>query len=168
MGKKYIIELPENTHWIQWIMEGTKDHHPYMDYKQVEDLTPYTEPDLERVRKEAYRQGYDTGYGTKVNEFYKQGLIDAWEAARWLVKNNAGVNLKVFGMHFTTDIFCNISASEAIEKIRQYEQEKDRQARIEYNFDEIKDVLETTAKECNVSLDEIAEVMQKMKEADNG
>ena len=42
MGK-YIIELPENTHWIQWIMEGTKDHHPYMDYKQVEDLIPYTE-----------------------------------------------------------------------------------------------------------------------------
>ena len=29
MGK-YIIELPENTHWIQWIMEGTKDHHPYI------------------------------------------------------------------------------------------------------------------------------------------
>ena len=52
--KKYIIELPENTHWIQWIMESTKDHHPYMDYKQVEDLTPYTEPDMEQVRKEAW------------------------------------------------------------------------------------------------------------------
>ena len=58
MGKKYIIELPENTHWIQWIMEGTKDHHPYMDFKQVEDLTPYTEPDLEQVRKEAYDKGW--------------------------------------------------------------------------------------------------------------
>ena len=58
VGKKYIIELPENTHWIQWIMEGTKDNHPYMDFKQVEDLTPYTEPDLEQVRKEAYQKGY--------------------------------------------------------------------------------------------------------------
>ena len=68
MGKKYIIELPENTHWIQWIIESTKDHHPYMDFKQVEDLTPYTEPDIEQVRKEAYQKGYETGYKDGYNE----------------------------------------------------------------------------------------------------
>lgn len=62
MGEKYIIELPENTHWIQWIMESTKDHHPYMDYMQAEDLTPYTEPDTESIRKEAYEQGYENGF----------------------------------------------------------------------------------------------------------
>jgi len=61
MGKKYIIELPENTHWVQWIMEGTEDHHPYMNFKSVEDLTPYTEPDLEQVRKEAYDNEYHDG-----------------------------------------------------------------------------------------------------------
>ena len=52
MGKKYIIELPENTHWIQWLMEGTEDHHPYMDFKSVEDLTPYTEFEEYRVGDE--------------------------------------------------------------------------------------------------------------------
>lgn len=50
---KYVIEIPENTHWIQWIMEGTKDHHPYMDWKLVEDLTPYTESDEQSVEKNA-------------------------------------------------------------------------------------------------------------------
>ena len=67
--KKYIIELPENTHWIQWLMEGTKDHHPYMDFKQVEDLTPYTE-------SEAYQSGYEEGY--------KKCLSDSIEAIKEL------------------------------------------------------------------------------------
>lgn len=87
-------------------------------------LTPYTEPDLEQVRKEAYRQGYDTGYGTKVNEFYEQGLIDAWEAARKIADMPYGEEEKVFGSggwHFITQH----TASEAIEKIRQYEQKQE-------------------------------------------
>jgi len=29
-----------------------------MYFKQIEDLTPYTEPDLERIRKEAYEKGW--------------------------------------------------------------------------------------------------------------
>ena len=91
MGKKYVIELPENTHWIQWIMESTKtkDHHPYMDYKQIEDLTLYTEPDLEQVRKEAYDKCMDEAemlayklYSPKIDGAYQRGLNDAWEAAR--------------------------------------------------------------------------------------
>ena len=69
--KKYIIELPENTHWIQWIMEGTKDHHPYMDYKQVKDLTPYTEDS-------AYAHGYteaESKYREIRDELEKQIMI---------------------------------------------------------------------------------------------
>ena len=49
------------------------------------ELTPYTEPDLEQVRKEAYEKGwkeaedhYEKGY----NDGYDAGLSDAWEAAR--------------------------------------------------------------------------------------
>ena len=72
--EKYIIELPENTHWIQWIMESTKDHHPYMDYKQVEDLIPYTEDSAyahgyteaeskyREIRDELEKQAYQRGY----------------------------------------------------------------------------------------------------------
>lgn len=129
MGKKYIIELPENTEWIQWIMVGTKDHHPYMDWKLVEDLTPYTEPDLERVRKEAYRQGYDTGYGTKVNEFYEQGLFDAWEAARDIHRMPDGDILDLFPDCYASvctaaQAILKYDASEAIAKIKEYEDGK--------------------------------------------
>ena len=145
MGK-YIIELPENTHWIQWIMEGTKDHHPYMDFKQVEDLTPYTEPDMEQVRKEAY----------------EQGLSDAWEAARKVtqVRKYGGYGdclEEVFGRHRVSwDVF-DYSASEAIEKIRQYEQEKE--------MDGLRQNIQTIVDQCGYSLDEIAEALQKMKES---
>lgn len=114
--KKYIIELPENTHWIQWIMEGTKDHHPYMDYKQVEDLMPYTEPDLEQVKKD-YDAFYEHGY--------EQGLADAWDAARKISSMDSPTRDEVFGLVITSNIFDENTASEAIEKIRQYEQEKE-------------------------------------------
>ena len=127
MGKKYIIELPENTHWIQWIMEGTKDHHPYMGFKQVEDLTPYTEPDMEQVRKEAYKEGREAGI--------KDGMCEAWEAARKVtqVREYGGYGdclEEVFGRHRVSwDVF-DYSASEAIEKIRQYEQEKEERIQV--------------------------------------
>ena len=114
--KKYIIELPENTHWIQWIMESTKDHHPYMDYKQVEDLTPYIEPDLEQVRKE-YDAFYEHGY--------EQGLVDAWHAARKISSMDSPTRDEVFGLVITSNIFDENTASEAIEKIQQHEQEKE-------------------------------------------
>ena len=119
MGKKYIIELPENTHWIQWLMEGTEDHHPYMDFKSVEDLTPYTEPDLEQVRKEAYKEGREAG------------MCEAWEAARkictnWCINDN-DLGL-IFGKGKTIDdIMREFTATEAIEKIRQYEQRQEEQ-----------------------------------------
>ena len=114
----------------------------YNGYPMIQDVVPapYAEPDLEQIRKEAYQKG----------------LSDAWEAAKKI--QDTGGNLNWWIHH--------VSAPEAIEKIRQHEQEKDRQARIEYNFDEIKDVLETTAKECNVSLDEIAAVLQKMRKTE--
>lgn len=51
---KYIIDIPDNTHWIQWIMEGTKDHHPYMDWIDVKDLRFYTEPDRKAIEEEVW------------------------------------------------------------------------------------------------------------------
>lgn len=55
---KYIIEIPDNTAWIQWVKVSDKDGHVCFDFKDPEDLTPYIEPDLEQVRKEAYEEGY--------------------------------------------------------------------------------------------------------------
>ena len=159
MGK-YIIELPENTHWIQWIMEGTKDHHPYMDFKQVEDLTHYTEDSAyahgyteaeskyreirDELEKQAYQRGYEEAYDTAYADaeqiyesgkraMYQKGLKDAWECARKIASDNAGRNYSIFGQHFTVEILNTHSASEAIEKIRQYEQEKEEMINIDKN-----------------------------------
>lgn len=135
----------------------------------------------EKAEEEAYQKGVqdtkqhwvDAPRSCAYKLGYENGLNDAWEAAR-KIGSNSMCSLKEMGFDFSQCVIAdynpswfvvkNYSASEAIEKIRQYEQEKDRQARIEYNCEEIKDVLNTTMKECNVSLDEIAEVLQKMKE----
>lgn len=126
MRKKYIIELPENTHWIQWLMEGIEDHHPYIDFKSVEDLTPYTEPDLEQVRKEAKEEGYRIGYNEGREAGVQQGLAGAWEAAR-RIGSDSRYGLEKMGFKFEPRavgddpgwyVVQRYSASECIEKIR--------------------------------------------------
>lgn len=82
MGKKYIIELPENTHWVQWILESTKDQYQvcHLDFKRVEDLTPYTEPDIEQVRKEGYQQGLsDAKEGKATCQYCEYEYLDDTE-----------------------------------------------------------------------------------------
>ena len=159
--KKYIIELPENVHWIQWIMESTKDHHPYMDFKQVEDLTPYTEDSAyahgyteaeskyreirDELEKQAYQRGYEEAYDTAYADaeeiyesgkraMYQKGLKDAWWYMQkillpsWLGGYGGDVIREIFEIeenHNIEEAVLNYSASEAIEKIRQYEQKQE-------------------------------------------
>ena len=154
--KKYIIELPENTHGIQWIMESTKDHHPYMDFKQVEDLTPYTEDSAyahgfteaeskyreirDELEKQAYQRGYKEAYDTAYADaeeiyesgkraMYQKGLKDAWECARKICDMKWTKRNEVFGIDVYADIIA-LPVSECIEKIRQYEQEKEEQIQV--------------------------------------
>ena len=116
MGKKYIIELPES--WVDIISdesEWLKVPVTVADKKVVINttipLTPYTEPDAE--------------------EAYQRGLNDAWEAAKknYLPEDHGGLGYKTRMKVFDTDnigwIFKNLSASEAIEKIRAYEEKKE-------------------------------------------
>jgi len=175
MGKKYIVEIGRLERLYKASVNG--NGKPDMTWLSPEvDLTPYTEPDLEQVRIEAYQQGYKAAKcecedcpkqaytDTLRMDVYCKGLSDAWEAAKKLARMDTETSENVTGYFGLFRIMENLTPMQAIEKIRQYEQKKDRQARIEYNFDEIKDILETAAKECNVSLDEIAEVLQKMME----
>lgn len=74
MGKKYIIKLDDNNLAYTAIMI---DGVPYIKPLQ---LLPYTEPDLDAVRKEAYQKGwkaaednYDSGY----SDGYDAGLDEA-------------------------------------------------------------------------------------------
>lgn len=79
-------------------------------------LTPYTEPDMEKVRKEAY----------------EKGLADAWTAARKIVTmpNREFINSDILDLDHGESIFTKYTASEAIEKIRQYEQKQEEQIQV--------------------------------------
>ena len=125
--KKYIIEIPDNTAWIQWVKVSDKDGHACFDFKDPEDLIPYTEPDLEQVRKEAYEEGYKLGY---YSDGYQRGLKDAWDAARKIVLSREDGGLfdyeerkAVFGCG-NYMVLKEFFVSEVIEKIRQYEQKQ--------------------------------------------
>ena len=80
---------------------------------------------------QAYERGFKAGKeefvtteAKVVNEAYQKGLDDAWEAARKIASMSYSEQFDVFNERGNANIFgCN-SASEAIEKIRQYEEQK--------------------------------------------
>lgn len=93
-------------------------------------FTPYTEPDMEQVRKEAYDKGYDDAaaeIGSNeqqaiAEKAYQKGLSDAWECARKISCMAYNTCDEIFGLVIAANIFNENIASEAIEKIRAYEQ----------------------------------------------
>ena len=157
----------------------------------ISRLTPYTEDSAyahgyteaeskyreirDELEKQAYQRGYKEAYDTayadaeEIHEsgkraMYQKGLKDAWEAARKICTNwvlSDSLLSKIFGIDKTIDdVMKENTASEAIEKIRAYEQEKEE--------DGLRQNIQTIVDQCGYTLDEIAEVLAKMKEADNG
>ena len=142
MEKKYVVQIPE--HAVRIVVVGIdEDGEIYTYGLSVCNLDSYTEPDLEQVRKEGYEKGYETGYedgynepGKNQQEAYQRGLSDAWEAARKFMsevidarfRNNFMV--EIFRWDNAVGAMKVYSASEAIEKIRQYEQEKDSEIKV--------------------------------------
>ena len=144
MGKKYIIEIPEDktadfigsTHLLMpYSMAGHKGHHD-----TGLPIKPYTEPDLEQVRKEAYEQGYENGFvaghlkaeksgQSFYEDGYKRGISDAWEAARKIHRMPDGDILDLFPDCYASvctaaQAILKYDASEAIAKIKEYEDGK--------------------------------------------
>ena len=155
MAEKYIIY--RNDHESIWRMYA--DENGDVAIEGVA-MTPYTEPDLEQVRKDAYEEGwkeaedhYEKGY----NDGYDTGLSDAWDAARKISSMNSPTRDEVFGLVITSNIFDENTASEAIEKIRQYEQGKEESDGLRQN-------IQTIVDQCGYTLDEIAEVLREMRE----
>lgn len=64
---KYIIDVPDNTQWIQWMNVSEKDGSACFDYKAPEDLTPY-------VMSESYIDGLKKGQN-EVWDFVQGALI---------------------------------------------------------------------------------------------
>ena len=196
MGKKYFIELLDDcpSEFKGIIVFGlTPEGQIATEPIPVEDLTPYTAPDIEQVRKEAYDTAYADAeeiYESGKRAMYQKGLKDAWEAARkiCLEEDDGGIPASAIN-----DIFnvCNYryavkdySASECIEKIRQYEEKEEIRVGdevedgvanlivLEINedgtvsgFDDEGSIIHATPrKKTGRHFSEIAEVLRKMKE----
>ena len=128
MGK-YIVEVKDGETLYKAVI--APDGEPY--------ITPamgnvYTEPDTEA----AYAHGYSNAeikYRAEVKEAYQKGLEDAWDAARkvayyWIWSGQTSEAEEIFGTDDVIAIFKSHSASEAIEKIRQYERGKEEQIQV--------------------------------------
>ena len=138
MSKTYIVETDDETQLLVEIGVNSTGA-ALIATNPVSFLTPYTEPDTEQVREEAYEDGYKTAKVQcniqaekdlrEVGErHYQKGLSDAWEAARKIWEYNATTLNKIFSKccySVVQDILRKYSASEVIEKIRQYEQEQE-------------------------------------------
>lgn len=141
MEKKYIVELyDENVKsvggydWLQLLI-SVADKSVMVE--TAIQLLPYTGPDLEQVRKEAYDKGYDDATAeigsdeqAIAEKAYQSGLKDAWEAARKIVCriSDGGYTQDlldgIFGSHNYQLIMAQYSASDAVEKISKYEPEQ--------------------------------------------
>ena len=176
MGRKYIIEIGR----LERLYKAFIGAHgkPEITWLSPEvDLTPYTEPDMEQVRKEAYEQGRKDG---KI-----EGQAEAWEAARKIGYSlKSSIVAEIFGTPYSSQIFSGYTASECIEKIRQYEEKEEIRVGdevedgvanlivLEINedgtvsgFDDEGSIIHVTPrKKTGRHFPEIAEVLRKMKE----
>ena len=159
----YIIEI--NDKYKQVVLLSA-DGELYC--KDVAGLMPYTEPDLDAIRNEAYEKGVqDTkqhwGDAPRTCAYkcgYENGLNDAWEAAREIATIPYDKGEKIFGAT-GWHIIMKYTASEAIEKIRQYEQRQEEQDGLRQN-------IQTIVDKCGYTLDEIATVLKKMRGEQDG
>lgn len=144
MGTKYIIEvedkpfelLSEDGFTSEKLFRVKGFNSLVFDWNGLNMLTPYTEPNLERVKKEAYDKGYHDGYFVgdeswkdivheKEEEFYQKGLSDAWEAARKLWEIDISTLHKIFYKETRMDCYMYYTATEVIEKLKANKQEKE-------------------------------------------
>lgn len=84
---------------------------------------------------ESICDGCKKGFEDREMELIEYGREEAWDAARKIMSQNCAYwgmkDMKeIFGLSYSTDIMLDLSASEAIEKIRAYEEWKRRARRL--------------------------------------
>lgn len=106
------------------------------DYSVLDELTPKTVELHRAIFDKGYEQGVNDGsldVKMRVEGAYEKSLNDAWDCAKKIVcdKSQNGYSLytlkEIFGTTSISDIFSNFSPSEAITRIKEYE-EKQKQA----------------------------------------
>lgn len=158
MSKKFVIELKDEPS----ITEDGVNYYKCVSVPWwlisdniIKRLTPYDPEEKADCWSDGYFDGFDDGKKqAKVQAEldvchdieavargnYQKGLDDAWEVARKIVAfDGLGVDglMDCFGDNTFRNGILNYSASEAIDKIREYEKKKKAEAEIEIG-DEIK------------------------------
>ena len=100
------------------------------DYSVLDGMRKQTSEIIMQAFDKGYKQGYmdgkDEAYKNPVptQDAYQRGLDDAWEAARIIYGMNKDTRLVTTAfVHYET-VFDNYSASEAIAKIKEYEEKQ--------------------------------------------
>ena len=109
---KYIIEIPDD---VQYVLFNGKADNKY--YTAVHPIAELEELNSDYINEH---------FGELQDEAYQAGLNDAWEAAKRIVDMPDPPYWDVFGK-CKSDLFKKLSASEAIAKLKAYEdKQKDR------------------------------------------
>lgn len=113
----------------------------------------------------AYNSGYEADKTDVYDDAYNQGLNDAWECARKIYKMTAEEVIAVFG---GVSYWVDYSASEAIAKIKEYEEDKQT-----VNITALKAVCEDLSDARGsdfsgvIALENAIKVLEQMKEKQN-
>ena len=104
------------------------------DYKSIEGLQDNIRVEVKAAYDKGYKQGFHDGEGSylvskkkekEAIEAYQKGLDDAWKCLRKILdRHEDGMQAEVFGTKYYPDILEKYSASEAIAKIREYEEKQ--------------------------------------------
>ena len=136
---KYFIEIPDDVQYV--LLNGQTDNKCYTAVRPVAELevlnSDYINENFGELQDEAYKQGYADAERiwrapSSDNEFYQKGLEDAWEAAKKIVidTDHGGIAMGTLCEIFDTRSYSYImrenTAQEAIDKIKAYEDKKDR------------------------------------------
>ena len=129
---KYVIELRPDCKVVQEICES--DGQVSIGAKSSEYLeelnSDYINEHFGELQDDAYQRGLEEGkkatwglVADASNAEYQRGLDDAWDAARKIVEMSDPPYWEVFD-EYKNDLFGKITASEAIEKLKAYEEKQ--------------------------------------------
>ena len=130
---KYILEIKPEYEANGIMILGARDSHLYVTTLEVKDLeelnSDYINEHYGGLQDEAYHRGLAEGkkafdlLDAERDAEYQRGLEDAWEAARKIVKMPDPPYWGVFG-EYKDDLFRKITAAEAIEKLKAYDEKQ--------------------------------------------
>lgn len=153
MSKTYIVYLQERyiekrSDGEEWLQMPVNVSGHELTIKTVIPLTPYTEPDLDAVRNEAYEKGVqdtnqhwvDAPRSCAYKLGYENGLNELWEAMQKAIKMYCEIDNEVF-LRVFHDVKCDWGESvlqalfkntpqHLIDSIRKYEQEKKKEIQV--------------------------------------